>query len=41
MKIGIVGKMCSGKTTLAHKISDYNDKFHITSFAKKNKRNCY
>ena len=36
MKIGIVGKMCSGKTTLANQINNYYDnKYFITSFAKK------
>jgi dephospho-CoA kinase len=35
MKIGICGKMCSGKTTLAKYLKEKNDTFHITSFAAK------
>ena len=35
MNIGIVGKMCSGKTTLANKIKDNYPEYNITSFAKK------
>ena len=35
MKIGICGKMCSGKTTIAKHLKEKNDTFHITSFATK------
>ena len=35
IKIGIIGKMCSGKTTLALEIQKHFNNFFITSFAKK------
>ena len=35
MNIGIIGKMCSGKTTIANKIKERYPKCNITSFAKK------
>jgi len=35
MKIGICGKMCSGKTTLAESIRKINDDFKIVSFSNK------
>ena len=35
MNIGIIGKMCSGKSTVANKIKENNENYNITSFAKK------
>ena len=35
LKIGIVGKMCSGKSTTAFHLRELNSLFHINSFAKK------
>jgi adenylate kinase family enzyme len=35
MKIGICGKMCSGKSTLANYLKEKNNSFYITSFASK------
>tara|TARA_Y100001958_G_C21240679_1_gene568282 strand:+ start:2089 stop:2607 length:519 start_codon:yes stop_codon:yes gene_type:complete len=35
MKIAICGKMCSGKTTIANLIKEYDDRYEIFSFGKK------
>ena len=35
MKIAIYGPMCSGKTTVAKIIQEYNDEYQIYSFGQK------
>ena len=35
MKIAICGKMCSGKTTIANLIKEYDNRYEIFSFGKK------
>jgi len=35
MKIAIYGKMCSGKSTIANLLKEYDDRFKIYSFGKK------
>jgi dephospho-CoA kinase len=35
LKIGIVGKMCSGKSTTAQYFKELNDNFYLNSFANK------
>ena len=35
IKIGIVGKMCSGKTTTAQHLKSLNEQFYLNSFANK------
>tara|TARA_Y100001958_G_C21230745_1_gene556462 strand:+ start:776 stop:1291 length:516 start_codon:yes stop_codon:yes gene_type:complete len=35
MKIAICGKMCSGKSTIANMLKEYDDRFEIFSFANK------
>lgn len=38
MRIGLIGKMCSGKTTIANKLKNTYPEYKITSFAKKIKQ---
>ena len=35
MKIAICGKMCSGKSTIANMLKEYDDRFKIFSFGNK------
>ena len=35
MRIGLIGKMCSGKSTIANKLKNNYPQYKITSFAKK------
>ena len=35
MKIAISGKMCSGKSTIAKLIKEYDNRYEIYSFGKK------